>query len=192
VRRPLAYSPRPVTFPGPRNVASITATFKYAGGNIIGRCRLMAKLDEIDTVILQELVKDSSQSIPKLSRKIDVNTSVVYSRIKRLIRRGIIKRFTVEVDESQLGYSVSAYVGVNVDSKRRDSVRAGLMGIADVREIAEVTGRFDFLVLVRARGLEELHNTVSQGIGMLDGVEHTETFISMRQESKFPEIRLGQ
>ena len=41
----------------------------------------MAKLDEIDTVILQELVKDSGQSIPKLSRKIDVNASVVYSRI---------------------------------------------------------------------------------------------------------------
>jgi hypothetical protein len=33
---------------------------------------------------------------------------------------------------------------------------------------------------------------IAQGIGMLDGVERTETFVSMRQESKFPEIRLGQ
>ncbi|BBE42282.1 Lrp/AsnC family transcriptional regulator [Conexivisphaera calida] len=148
----------------------------------------MAKLDELDLKILQELVADSSQSIPKLSKKIDVNTSVVYSRIKRLVRRGIIKRFTVEVDESQLGYTVSAYVGVNTDSKKRDSVRTGIMGIPEVRELAEVTGRFDFLVFLRAKGLEELHNVISQKIGMIDGVEHTETFISMRQESKGPEI----
>jgi Lrp/AsnC family transcriptional regulator for asnA, asnC and gidA len=150
----------------------------------------MAKLDELDLKILQELVTDSSQSIPKLSKKIDVNTSVVYSRIKRLVRRGIIKRFTVEVDESQLGYTVSAYVGVNTDSRKRESVRAGIMGIPEVRELAEVTGRFDFLVFLRAKGLEELHNVISQKIGMIDGVEHTETFISMRQESKNPDIRI--
>ncbi|MFP3263964.1 MAG: hypothetical protein RXQ62_06025, partial [Nitrososphaeria archaeon] len=35
-------------------------------------------------------------------------------------------------------------------------------------------------------------SVISQKIGMLDGVEHTETFISMRHESKPPEIRLGQ
>jgi len=34
----------------------------------------MAKLDDIDARILQELVRDSNQSIPKLSRKINVNT----------------------------------------------------------------------------------------------------------------------
>lgn len=152
----------------------------------------MAKLDDIDARILQELVRDSNQSIPKLSRKINVNTSVVYSRIKRLVRRGIIRRFTVEVDEAQLGYTVSAYVGVSSDSKKRDAVLEGLRGLAEVREVAEVTGRFDFIVLVKARGLEELHSVISQKIGMLDGVEHTETFISMRHESKPPEIRLGQ
>ncbi|MGC8969079.1 MAG: Lrp/AsnC family transcriptional regulator [Conexivisphaera sp.] len=152
----------------------------------------MAKLDEIDVKILQELVRDSNQSIPKLSRKINVNTSVVYSRIKRLVRRGIIRRFTVEVDEAQLGYTVSAYVGVNVDSRKRDSVRAGMLGIPEVREVSEVTGRFDFIVFLRARGLEELHNVISQRIGMLDGVEHTETFIAMRHESRAPELAPAQ
>ena len=150
----------------------------------------MAKLDELDLKILQELLSDSSQSIPKLSRKINVNTSVVYSRIKRLIRRGIIRRFTVDVDEQQLGYAVSAYVGVNVDSKKRDAARAGILGIPEVREVAEVTGRFDFIVFLRAKGLEELHNIVSQKIGMIDGVEHTETFISMKLETKVPSLSL--
>jgi len=46
----------------------------------------MAKVDKIDQKILSELSKDSSISIPKLAEKINANSSVVYSRIKRLLK----------------------------------------------------------------------------------------------------------
>ena len=82
----------------------------------------MGKLDETDMKILAELIKDSNLSVPKLSKKINVNPSVVYSRIKRLVKRKLIKRFTVEVNEEVLGYTVSAIVGVNMDAKYRDSI----------------------------------------------------------------------
>ena len=36
-----------------------------------------------------------------------------------------------------------------------------------IRDIYEVTGRFDFLIKVKAKSLEELHNTVSAKIGRL-------------------------
>ena len=48
----------------------------------------MAKVDDIDLLILSELAQDSSVSVPKLSDKISVNSSVVYSRIRRLVERG--------------------------------------------------------------------------------------------------------
>ena len=44
----------------------------------------MAKVDDLDLQILSELANDASISIPKLSKKIDVNSSVVYSRIRDL------------------------------------------------------------------------------------------------------------
>lgn len=45
----------------------------------------MMKIDEIDKKILELLVQDASISVPKLSKKINVNASVCYSRIKRLL-----------------------------------------------------------------------------------------------------------
>ncbi|MEM3638289.1 MAG: Lrp/AsnC family transcriptional regulator [Conexivisphaerales archaeon] len=144
----------------------------------------MNKFDEIDMKILNELVEDANQSIPKLSKKIDVNASVTYSRIKRLVRRGLIKRFTVDVNEDLLGYKVQAYVGINSDAKFRDSVLKSLMEMPEVRDVAEVTGRFDFLALVRAKTLDELHSIVSDKIGNVQGVEHTETFIAMKSGKK--------
>ena len=141
----------------------------------------MGKIDEIDLKILAELQKDASISVPKLSKKINVNSSVAYSRIKRLAKRQLIKRFTIEVNDEALGYTVSALIGLNIDSKVRDVILDEMLKMASVRDIHEVTGRFDLLVKVKAHSLEELHETVSAKIGKLNGVMHTETFIEMRR-----------
>ncbi|MEM0365244.1 MAG: Lrp/AsnC family transcriptional regulator [Candidatus Nitrosocaldus sp.] len=146
----------------------------------------MPKIDELDMKILGELVKDASISVPRLSKKIDVNASVIYSRIKRLIKLGLIKKYTVIVNEEMLGYNVKAVTGINMDSKMRDSVISGLMKIPEVREIAEVTGRFDILVTLTAKTLDEIHHIVSDKIGRLDGVQRTETFIEMKRTIKEP------
>ncbi len=146
----------------------------------------MPKIDELDIRILNELVNDASISVPKLSRKINVNTSVVYSRIKRLVKLGLIKRYTLIVNEEMLGYNVKAITGINMDSKMRDSIIAGLMKIPEVREIIEVTGRFDILVTLTAKSLDDIHNIVSESIGRLEGVQRTETFIEMKRVVKSP------
>ena len=73
----------------------------------------MAKVDDLDLKLLSELKKDGSISIPLLAKKLNINASVLYSRIKRLIKKKMIKKFTIDIDESQLGFGVKAYVGIN-------------------------------------------------------------------------------
>ncbi len=144
----------------------------------------MAKVDELDLMILSELSADASISVPKLSEKIKVNSSVVYSRIKRLVKRKLIERFTIVVNDQELGYQVKALIGLNMDSKKRDNVIDALFEIPGVREIAEVTGRFDILVTVYAHALEEMHKIVSDSIGKIDGVISSESFIEMKTREK--------
>jgi Lrp/AsnC family transcriptional regulator for asnA, asnC and gidA len=150
----------------------------------------MGKIDETDMRILAELVKDAGLSVPKLSRKINVNPSVVYSRIKRLTKRSLIRRFTVEVNEEMLGYTVTAIIGLNIDSKLRESILEELLDLHEVREVSEVTGRFDLVATVKARSLDELHDVVSGKIGRVNGVLHTETFIQMKKKAKEPRYSL--
>jgi len=144
----------------------------------------MARVDELDLMILSELSEDASISIPKLSKKIKVNSSVVYSRIKRLVKRKLIERFTIVVNDQELGYQVKSLVGINMDSKKRNNVIDELFKIAGVREIAEVTGRFDILVTIYAHSLEEMHKIVSGSIGNIDGVNSSESFIEMKTREK--------
>jgi Lrp/AsnC family transcriptional regulator for asnA, asnC and gidA len=144
----------------------------------------MAKIDDLDLTILSELSEDAAISVPKLSKKIKVNSSVVYSRIKRLIKHKLIERFTIVVNDAELGFGVKALTGINMDSKKRDNVINELFKIDGVREIAEVTGRFDILVTMYARSLDEMHKIVSDKIGRIDGVLSSESFIEMKTRNK--------
>ena len=121
-----------------------------------------AKIDDLDLKILSELTNDASISVPKLSEKINTNSSVVYSRIKRLVRQKLIQRYTIEVNDKELGYIVKSVTGINMDSKKRNEIIDNLFKIDGVREISEVTGRFDIMVTMYAKSLNEMHKVVSE------------------------------
>ena len=120
----------------------------------------MKKVDDLDLKLLIELKKNCNTSIPSLSKKFDVNSSVLYSRINRLVKKKIITKFTIETDDSQLGIGVKALVGINRDPKDKTSIHKTLMGIPHVVSIYEVTGRFDIVIRIFAEDLEQLHSVI--------------------------------
>ncbi len=144
----------------------------------------MNRYDELDMNILSELSKDASISVPKLAKKLGINASVIYSRIKRLVKRGVIKRFTIVINDEALGINVRAVIGINMDPKNRQTVRQELMSIPEIRSIAEVSGRFDILITVGAKNLEDLHSIVMDKIGEIQGITNTETFVEMQRYDK--------
>ncbi|KAG2474340.1 MAG: Lrp/AsnC family transcriptional regulator [Nitrosopumilales archaeon] len=146
----------------------------------------MLRFDELDMKLLQELTKDSSISVPNLSKKLGINASVLYSRINRLMKKKLIKRFTIVVDDVLLGIGVKALVGVNRDPKLKDSIHKQLMETTEVVTISEVTGRFDMIVRVSADNLESLHTVVIEKIGKIDGIQNTETFVELQRTDKDP------
>jgi Lrp/AsnC family transcriptional regulator, regulator for asnA, asnC and gidA len=146
----------------------------------------LQRFDELDMRILSELSKDASISVPQLSKKLNINASVLYSRIKRLVKRNLIEKFTVIVNEEMLGISVKATVGINRDPKLKEPIHSELVKIPEVRTLSEVTGRFDIIVNLNSRTLEELHNVVIERIGKIEGVQNTETFVEMQRTEKEP------
>ena len=99
----------------------------------------MQNVDDLDLKLLSELKKDGNISVPVLSKKLEINASVLYSRIKRLIRKKLIKKFTIEIDgfgyasasdfgsEVFLG-SLAGFYHVFSDS---DSLRSFALGLMD-------------------------------------------------------------
>ena len=146
----------------------------------------LQKFDELDMKLLFELTKDGSISVPALSKKLGINASVLYSRIKRLVKKKLNKKFTVVVDDSLLGIGVKASIGINRDPKLKDNIHKQLMATPEVTSISEVTGRFDIIVNVQTKNLEVLHSIVIEKLGKIDGVINTETFVELQKTDKDP------
>ena len=146
----------------------------------------MHRFDDLDMKLLYELTKDGSISVPILSKKLGINASVLYSRIKRLLKKKLIKKFTVEIDESLLGIGVKASIGINRDPKLKEVIHNKFMEISEVVSISEVTGRFDIMIKVYSKNLEALHSVVIEKIGKIEGIQNTETFVELQKTDKDP------
>ena len=146
----------------------------------------MERFDELDMKILFELTKNGNISVPILSKKLGINASVLYSRIKRLVRKELIKKFTIEINESLLGINVKTSVGINRDPKLKEEIHKKLLEIAEVVSLYEVTGRFDIILRVYTKDLEDLHSVVMDKIGNIDGIQNTETFVELQKTDKDP------
>ena len=146
----------------------------------------MLRFDELDMKLLYELTKDGSISVPNLSKKLGINASVLYSRIKRLVKKKLIKKFTIVIDDTLLGMGVKALVGINRDPKLKESIHKQLIETPEVISISEVTGRFDIMIRVLAENLESLHNVVIEKIGKIEGIQDTETFVELQKTEKDP------
>jgi Lrp/AsnC family transcriptional regulator for asnA, asnC and gidA len=106
------------------------------------------------------LSKDSSLPIVEIAKQIGISDATVHLRIKHLIAAGIINKFTISIDNDRLGYTYVAFIGVNVVPGYTAEVTKYLEGLNEILELHEMLSRFDLLVKLRARNLDEMRDIV--------------------------------
>ncbi|WP_440059741.1 Lrp/AsnC family transcriptional regulator [Thermogladius sp. 4427co] len=117
-------------------------------------------LDELDKMILEILREDSSKSLKEIAEKTSKPVSTIYDRIKKLVKLGIIKRFTIEIDYSKLGYTIKALILLNVDGKHILEVESDISKHPNVEAVYDITGEFDVAVIASFKEIKELDEFV--------------------------------
>ena len=139
----------------------------------------MYELDEKDIHILDVLKKNSHLSIGKISRKTGIPIATVHHRIQKLTGNGIIRSYTIDIDEVKLGRKMIAFVMVKVAKKSDQSVLLHKIVKHDlVKEGAMITGEFDLIFKVRVKDMDDLNNLVVKYIRGLEEVAETRTYVS--------------
>lgn len=113
-------------------------------------------LDGLDKAILETLRENSRVSVRELAIALKKPQSTVYERLKRLQKLGVIKKFTVDIDYSKLGYTVKALILLNVDGKHILDVEADIAKHDCVEAVYDITGEFDVAVIASFKSISEL------------------------------------
>ncbi len=80
----------------------------------------MVRISDID--LIKELKANARVSFTELARKYGVSEAAIRKRINKLIEKGIIKRFTIEIDMKKIGYDVEALIGIDTLPEKLMSV----------------------------------------------------------------------
>jgi len=129
-------------------------------------------LDEVDKRILEVLEKDNRTPLRKISKQVKIPPSTVYGRIKRLRKRGVVRRFVTILNPKALGFLVLAFIFIKARAGMYSMVAEDLKEYPEILEIYEVTGDWDIIIKVIMRSYEEL-NTFLDKISGIKGVEST-------------------
>jgi DNA-binding Lrp family transcriptional regulator len=110
----------------------------------------MRDLDETDLEILQLLLSNARRPYSDIADAVGLSPPAVSDRVARLEETGIIRRFTLDVDRSQLREGIPVLVTLETSSSRRDlpSIRETLLD-ADAVENVFTTASADLVVHAR-------------------------------------------
>lgn len=95
----------------------------------------MDELDGVDMAILRLLMADARRPYSDIAEAVDLSAPAVSNRIERLRETGVIRRFTLDVDRSQLRGGVSVLVSMNTDADAIDQVREHLRNAGAVEHL---------------------------------------------------------
>jgi len=91
---------------------------------------------------------------------VGLSTAAVHERVKKMVERGVIERFSLRVDPARLGLHFTAFVAIRNDGGVHcREVAPRLRELPEVLELHSVAGEYDFMAKIRtthARRLEEL------------------------------------
>ena len=111
-------------------------------------------VDNTDHKILTILKQDARIPWQMLGERVGLSANAAADRVRRLLRRGIVTRFTTVVDQRKLGRSLSAIIDARITTTPKFD--EALRRRNDVVWAAHVTGVPDVKILVACEGTEGL------------------------------------
>lgn len=141
-----------------------------------------SNLDTKDSGILKMLNDDSRATTQAIADALGMPRVTVHDRIRRLQERGVIDKFSVEINRKELGWPLHGFILANWVGQRdeidRRFVAEEICKMPFVVGVHIVTGQWDFIVEVVAKDMANLGDSILDQLSNINGVGHTQTLVS--------------
>jgi Lrp/AsnC family leucine-responsive transcriptional regulator len=143
------------------------------------------EIDDKDRLILDTLRENSSLSMQKIARKTGIPVATVHHRITKLKASGIIKKYTIIIDQARLGRKMVVHILIKATPKSDHTVLAEkLMKHEWVEDCSVITGVYDVIIKVRLPDIEALDQFVLKFLRTFDEVAESQSMIAYRNMMK--------
>jgi DNA-binding Lrp family transcriptional regulator len=135
-------------------------------------------MDKIDRQILRELQLNARITNQDLADKVNLSPSPCLRRVKQLEASGIIKGYTLNVDNEAYGLPITVFVRVQLERHTAQVVTQfeNAIKLADnVLECFVMTGRSDYLLKVVVKDLNDYEHFVRHRLHAIGNIASIDT-----------------
>jgi DNA-binding Lrp family transcriptional regulator len=136
-------------------------------------------LDDTDFQLIDLLYMDSRMKYTEMADHLGVSVGSVHNRIKSLEERGIIKKFTVQLNPEELGLDLTVIIEIQIEVSFLTEVNNNLQKFPQIISLYNVTGGTDILAIARFKSRKNM-NRVLQEILQIKHITRTSTHLALQ------------
>ena len=154
----------------------------------------MTKLDATDLQILNLLQQDGRMTIKELSNQLNLSTTPIFERIKKLEKSGVIDRYMAVLNPDKLGKKLTAFAHISIKDHSKELVEKFVEQVISFSEVLEchyVTGAADFMIKVLVEDIETYNHFVLEKLSAVSNIGKVESLFSLSVRKKTTAVPLG-
>ena len=146
-------------------------------------------VEETDRKILSLLCRDGRISFTDLSRQTGLSVSATHQRVRRLERRGLIKRYAAVIDPADAGLPLTAFVSIKpFDPAAPDDAPDRLAHLTAIEACHSVAGDESYILKVRVPSPAALENLLQDIRALANVSTRTTIVLSTPYENRPPDL----
>lgn len=138
----------------------------------------MHNLDPVDLHILQLLQKDGLMTNKEIAAELNLTTTPVHERIKRLRRDGIIEKYTIEVNRKKLNKNLIVFCNVSLKEHAQAYLTKFEEDVQTLPEVVEcycISGGSDFLLKIIVSDIDEYKHFILNKLAALSNIGNAQS-----------------
>jgi Lrp/AsnC family leucine-responsive transcriptional regulator len=142
-----------------------------------------ATFDKYDLAILRELLADSRRTLQEIGDAVKLSPTTCWSRIKRMQSEGIIRKYSVELDRTRLGYKDTVVVQLTLESHTDETLYQFGRTLAEIPEVLDaylVSGDYDYFIRIAVKDTRDYERLLRERLYKIPGIRHSKSSFVLR------------
>lgn len=140
------------------------------------------RLDKVDLQILRTLQDNARLTVKELALQVNLSSTPVFERLKRLESSGYIKKYIAVLDAEKLNQGFVVFCNVKLRKMNRDIAAEFtriVQGIPEVTECYNISGSFDYLLKIHAPNMKYYQEFILNVLGTVESLGSLESIFVM-------------
>ncbi|GMN09018.1 Lrp/AsnC family transcriptional regulator [Croceitalea sp. MTPC9] len=135
-------------------------------------------LDATDKKLLRLLQEDSKKTTKQYALELDLSTTAVYERIRKLEREGVITNYVALVDKKRVNRDFTVLCHIRLSQHTKDNVLRFEKQVQQLDEVSEcnhVSGDYDYILTIHVADMISYREFMVNKLTAIDQIGSTQS-----------------